>query len=332
MVPGVAYAISPSFGRTGGVTVGSVVLSIDAELGWGFPDKPIPADRVNAARSGWRELVGLLDAYDVPATWAIVGHLFLDDCDGIHEAHPASPSQFVVERTSLADRPDLRFCPDLVDLVRDANVDHEVASHSFSHVLFGEEETTTEMARTELEWCLEAAEDQDAMRSFVFPRNSVGHRDVLAEWGFDAYRGTSPHDLSSVRKLATATVVPPKPKLVTPTIDEYGLVDVPASLYLFGFEGAARRLVETVRTDPILRHARRGIDAAAESDDGVFHIWLHPNNVVDDAAVDRLRRIFQYIDVRRDDLEVETMADVANRVAPSNLGPVDAPAGESSLD
>jgi peptidoglycan/xylan/chitin deacetylase (PgdA/CDA1 family) len=316
----------------GGVPVGSVVLSIDAELGWGFPDTPIPMERVNAARSGWRELLGLLDAYDVPATWAVVGHLFLDDCDGTHRSHPAGPDHFSIERTSLADRPDLRYCPDLIDLVRDADVDHELASHTFSHVMFGAEETTTEMARTELEWAIEAAADHDSMRSFVFPRNSVGHRDVLAEWGFDAYRGTSPYELTTARKLLTATIGSPRPKLVTPTIDEYGLVDVPASLYLFGFEGAARRLVGTVRTDPIVRHAMAGVDAAARAEEGVFHMWLHPNNIVDDAAVDRLRSILQYVDLRRDELALETMGQVAGRVAPERSLRADATTGERSIE
>jgi len=303
--------------------VGSVVLSIDAELGWGFADGPMPTDRVEAGRSGWRELVALLDEYNIPATWAIVGHLFLEDCDGRHASHPASPDHYSMERGSLADRPDLRYAPELIDLVRSARTDHEIASHSFSHVLFGAEETTAEVARTELEWAIEVASDEDPMRSFVYPRNSVGHRDILAEWGFEAYRGTSPYELSPLRKLATATVQRPRPKLVQPDIDEYGLVDVPASLYLFGFEGRARRLVSAVRADPIVRHAIRGIDAAARADEGVFHIWLHPNNIVDEAALDRLDRIFQAIHARRDALRIETMGEVARRVGPTQSVPAE---------
>lgn len=326
------YAIRPSPRLDGGVPVGSVVLSIDAELGWGFPDTPVPQQRVDAARTGWQALVDMLDRYQVPATWAIVGHLFLAECDRHHETHPRGPNQFLVERTALADRPDLRFAPELIDRVRTAAVDHEIASHSFSHVLFGAEETTTEVARTELEWALEAADDADRMHSFVFPRNSIGHRDVLAEWGFGAYRGRSPYALSAMRKLATATILRPRPKLVAPSIDDYGLVNVPASLYLFGFEGRARRLVQPLRGDPIVRHAVRGIDAAADSDDGIFHLWLHPNNVVDDAAVERLDRIFQYVDDRRDDLRVETMADVSMRAGPNQLSTASARAEGSSFE
>ena len=155
------------------------------------------------------------------------------------------------------------------------------------------------------------------MSSVVFPRNWTGHRDVLARCGFTCYRGTEPHSEAfgpaALRKAALAAGA--TPPLVEPSVDEFGLVDVPASLYLFGFEGAPRRLCELVWKDPIVAAARRGIDAAARSD-GVFHLWYHPNNLVTDDDVARLRAVVEYIDRRRADgaIEVETMGDVARRV------------------
>ena len=155
------------------------------------------------------------------------------------------------------------------------------------------------------------------MSSVVFPRNRVGHRDVLARFGFTCYRGTQPNgDAFGPAALRKATLVGgATPPLVEPSVDEFGLVDVPASLYLFSFEGPARRLCELVWRDPIAAAARRGIDAAARSD-GVFHLWYHPNNLVTDGDVARLRAVVEYIDRRRADgaITVETMADVARRV------------------
>ncbi|MFB6240348.1 MAG: hypothetical protein ABEJ46_02080, partial [Gemmatimonadota bacterium] len=43
-----------------------------------------------------------------------------------------------------------------------------------------------------------------SLSSFVFPRNNLGHREVLAEHGFDCYRGRAPdrwYDDSPLRPL-----------------------------------------------------------------------------------------------------------------------------------
>ncbi|MDZ5810212.1 polysaccharide deacetylase family protein [Halorubrum sp. AD140] len=301
--------------------MGSVVLSLDAELGWGHHDLPSPpADRVEAGRNGWRDSLDLLDEYDVPATWAVVGHLFLHDCDGRHNSHPTPEEWFARERRAWSDRRELRFAPNLVAAIADADADHEIGCHTFSHVEFGDPRTTPEIARAELVASLEAAAAasiQPEMTSVVFPRNSVGHRDVIAQCGFTCYRGTSPtaeaFGPSAIRKIGY--LVGSTPPLVEPRVDEYGLVDVPASMYLFSFEGPARRAFELAGRDPVVAAARRGIDAAARRD-RVFHLWYHPNNLVTDGDVARLRAILEHIDRRRSEggLRVETMADVARRV------------------
>ncbi|AXR78681.1 Peptidoglycan/xylan/chitin deacetylase, PgdA/CDA1 family [Natrarchaeobaculum sulfurireducens] len=295
--------------------MGSVVFSLDAELGWGFHDlaEP-PVQRVEAGRRGWEHCLELFEEFDVPATWAIVGHLLLESCDGRHAAHPAPAGWFERERTDWRDREDLRFAPDLVDAVLASSVDHEFASHSFSHVLFGQPEVDREIAAAELERAVDlAAEWDQSIDSFVYPRNDIGHRDVLAEYGVRAYRGRSP-TRDGVRGLFDAAVRSQSP-LVRPTVDEYGLVNVPASLFLFGFEGPARTVTESVWTDPMVLQARRGIDEAAARD-GIFHIWFHPNNLTRPRDARRLRTILAYVDRTRrgTGLEVETMADVARRI------------------
>ncbi|WP_372479149.1 polysaccharide deacetylase family protein [Halomicrobium sp. HM KBTZ05] len=294
--------------------MGSVVISVDAELGWGFHDVANYSERLAAARVGWKRLAGLCSEYEIPATWAVVGHLLLADCDGRHENHPRGPEWFRCERDRWADRPSLRYGPHLVADVAADPVGHEIGCHTFSHVLFGADDTTAATARAEIEACLDATSATDySLRSFVFPRNSVGHRDLLAEYDFDCYRGVAPEERTPLNKLREATVGEPEPRLVTPTVDEHGLVDIPASLYLFSFEGRPRRLLTTVFEDPIVQYARRGIDAAA-SRDGVFHMWLHPNNLVGRPEIARMRAIFDYLDERRADLAIETMGEVAARV------------------
>nr|WP_239639486.1 polysaccharide deacetylase family protein [Halobiforma nitratireducens] len=300
------------------------MISIDAELAWGFHDLENPPQRrIDGARRGWRRLLEWLDAYDVPATWGVVGHLFLEDCDGCHLNHPAADcGWFDRDPGGPASENARWFGPGLIDRIEDATADHEIACHSFSHVLFDRDGTDREVVEAELEASLAAARERGvSLESFVFPRNVVGHRDVLAEYDFRCYRGTEPNRwydswpwVRPIGKFASYSAGRSPPPLVEPTVDDRGLVDVPGSLGLFSFEGPARTLVEPIAGDPVLRKAKRGIDAAvAADDDAVCHLWLHPNELTSARNVRRLRRVLEYLDEcrRETELRVETMAAVA---------------------
>jgi peptidoglycan/xylan/chitin deacetylase (PgdA/CDA1 family) len=292
--------------------MGSVVISVDAALGWGVHHQSSPpTDRVERARWGWKRLVSLFDRYDVPATWAVVGHLLLETCDGRHEDHPAGPEWFSRERGTWEDRPELRFAHDLVDQLRSATVDHDIGFHSFSNVDFTAAATTREVAAAELQRCRRLADQYRlSAPSVTFPGNNVAHRGLLATHGFRCYRGGRSPDGGSLRKLGEAAGLPARSRLVDPSIDEYGLVRVPPSLSLFGYEGWKRRVTAPLLGDPIVAAARNGIDAATNRD-GVFHMWLRPMDVTGQRDVDRLVDIFEYLDERRTDLDIDTMADVA---------------------
>src|SRR5258707_15822420 len=75
---------------------GALVVSLDLELLWGYHDVGITEllrAQCDGARTAVRRLLALFEHYEVPATWAIVGHLFLDhaerDADGrVHPKHP----------------------------------------------------------------------------------------------------------------------------------------------------------------------------------------------------------------------------------------------------
>jgi hypothetical protein len=183
-------------------------------------------------------------------------------------------------------------------------------------VLFGE--TTREVAAAEVAAAVGAADAEGfAYDSFVFPRNAVGYRDLLADHGFTCYRSRGLRVEGRVRRAAhklRPAVDPGRVRLVSPTVDEYGLVDIPPSLFVFGFEGAPRRLAEAVWDDPVVRHAKHGIDRASR-ESGVFHLWLHPNNLRAERDVERVRRIVAYAADRRDStpLSIETMGQVAER-------------------
>lgn len=68
--------------------------------------------------------------------------------------------------------------------------------------------------------------------------------------------------------------------------------------------------------------ARRGIDDAIEGD-GIYHLWLHPNNLLDEGDDARIQAILEHLVQRRretESLRIETMGDVADRVLSDNPG------------
>lgn len=300
----------------------TVVISVDAELAWGSHDfETVPTDRVEAAREGWRTLLDRFDRYELPATWGVVGHLFLEDCDGTHADHPSLAGWFEADPGGPASASRRWFADGLVDAIAESTIEHDLGGHSFSHRQLNPD-LDREIASAEIEATVAAAADRGFdLDSFVHPGNVIGHCDLLADSGFTCYRGRRPglpYDgtpLEPARKLLSGAVGGP-PRLVEPTVDDRGLVNVPASLYLFDVDGAPNRALHRVGSDPVVSRAKRGIDAAAKRD-GVYHLWLHPNNLVATRDVERVERILAHVDAvrSRTDLTVETMATVADRVA-----------------
>ncbi|AGB39624.1 polysaccharide deacetylase family protein [Natronococcus occultus] len=302
--------------------MGSVVISLDAELGWGFHDREVPASLLRDSRDNWLHLRDLFDAYEISATWAVTGHLFLDACHHSHRNHPAGERCCQHGVGDLAAN-DVWCGTELVEEIATADVDHEIAGHGFTHVHLEHERMSEEFATREIENCARAAARQGYdLSSFVFPVNRVRHRDVLAEHGFECYRGVNRlhEDCGTVErqltKVSSAVVGKPTPPIVEPEIDEHGLVNVPASVFLFNFGSEYEKPFSALGEDPVVRQVEAGIDEVADADDGVLHLWLHPHNLRTSSHHRRLRSIVRYIDRRRqtDGLQVETMADVANRV------------------
>lgn len=297
--------------------MGDVVISIDAELGWGYHDLETAPDRLDDAREAWQATLRLLRDHDMPATWGIVGHLMLDECDGRHEDHPLGPSWFPCRGgTTGGDW----HAPDLVESVRQADQEHEIASHNFSHVVMNSVDRS--VAEAEVAASMATADRAGIdLESFIFPRNRVAHRDTLAAGGFGCYRGNRPDRwyndsrFKPLLKLADWSSVGTEPPLVTPHIDEHGLVNIPSSLYLFSFEGAARRAAGLVGRNPVVSVARRGIDEAVDSD-RVFHMWFHPHNLLQPDGEERFDAVLEYLARRRaeTDLTVRTMGEVAREV------------------
>jgi peptidoglycan/xylan/chitin deacetylase (PgdA/CDA1 family) len=248
---------------------GSLCISIDVELAWGIWDKPSPAYHARCAEHEVaivRDLVALFDRFSVTATWAIVGRLLeLDDTAARATAHGAR----------------IWYAPDVIGLVQAARTAQDIGSHSYAHIDFGA--APRESVRSDLA-SARRIHTQHGLPfvSFVFPRNQVGHVDLLRDAGVKVYRSVDRGWHIAVReRLGTgagrlanlADKALPIPPAVVQPIDHGDVVELPSSMLLMGRDGL-RRLVHPAA---VVAKARLGL-AAARRTGGVFHLWFHPSN------------------------------------------------------
>lgn len=278
---------------------GVFVLSLDTELAWGNFDA---GGLTRYARHYeqyrlvvWRTLE-LLERYQVPATWAFVGHLMLEGCargEGGH-AHPEVlrpryrwyPHEWhhLDPCTDVARDP-WWYAPDLLERVLRAPVLHEVGTHTFSHIVADDPACTREIFLSQMQACARLHEAWGVhMRSIVYPRNRVAFLDELPGLGIVAYRGRerrwydgAPGLVARGCHLLDATLAPTPSTYPLRGLAQGELVNVPASMFLLPFDGVRRRIPAASRTAQALRGVRR---AAARGE--LFHLWFHPVNMASD--------------------------------------------------
>ena len=309
--------------------MGSVVISIGVDLGWAV--HPVGDDtsstRYREARDAWRRACYLFDRHEIPATWFVTGHLFLAQCDSIHVDHPLDSSWFPCKPGFDHEERAIWSAPDLVEGIRRSPVGHEIGCQPFSRVDFGTDGTSQRVAAAEVRATIDAAADLGIepaeLRSFAFPNDQIGHRDVLAAYGFECYRTPQPAwgttgRLSTVRsllKVFTAEIGGSTPPIVEPEADDHDLVAVAISFPLFPLGGRARAAARAGRGDPIVELAKRGIEQVSESD-GVFHMSFRPSDLQSEADFERLEAVLSHLAdcCQQTELAVETMGAVARRL------------------
>lgn len=314
------------------VNRGALVVSLDLELLWGYHDLYVNDTllaQCDGARTAIRRLLDLFDHYRVPATWAIVGHLFLDhaDRDPQGRAHPTHPRprypRLKGDWFERLPEGDARACPDwygpdLVEMIRRARQPQEIGCHTFSHVVFGEAGCDEDVARAELDRCLALARALDIdLKTMVFPRNKVGHLSVVREAGIEVYRGRDVEPFGWLPRqwrdqgtvVSRILSIPPPP--VLPSRTPEGLINLPGSMFYMAATEWQRWVPMPWRTIV----AQRGLREAAR-DRAIFHLRLHPEALVfgADRLFAGLAEILDTADRLRQDgrLQILSMYDAAH--------------------
>lgn len=297
---------------------GAFLLTFDVELLWGLFFDAGWRRRALARYGGIRDVFdGILDVlarHGIRATFAFVGHLFLDSCERTEgRTHPEMPRPAVSPLpgdwyafdpgTDLATDP-MWYGADLVEMVRAATPGHEIGAHGFSHAFLDRDRG---LARAEMRAARDAAAAKGLdLRSFVYPRNLVGFPDELAGAGFTHYREAwraPPRLLSFAGHLLGRAPSVGRPRRVG------GAVEVPKGAPILPAMGLRRLVPMAAR----LASIRSGLDRAAARS-AILHLWTHPHNFVERSAfmLDWLDRAMALVAAARDAgrIEVLTMGEV----------------------
>lgn len=151
------------------------------------------------------KILDLCDEFDVPITWATVGHLLLDACKPIggriHSEIPRlDPFENEFWKFSgddwFAHDPgtDLKQDPEwyALDLVRDIlgrKTRHEIGCHTFSHIDCRDGVCPPNVMEAELRECQRIANSMKIdLRTFVHPAHTVGNIATLQKEGYVSFR------------------------------------------------------------------------------------------------------------------------------------------------
>lgn len=203
-----------------------VLLQADFEMAWAWQwSKQLAGDKRQLLEIARRErgnipaILDLCDKYEIPLTWATVGHLLLDHCQrgpvGIHPEIPR-PEPFENEfwKYSGGDwfvhdpGTDIRRDPEwyAADLVREIlarKTRHEIGCHTFSHIDCRDGVCSTETMNKEIDECKKIARQWGIpLRSFVHPGNMIGGLKVISEQGFTSFRSDYQNVLGYPKQMA----------------------------------------------------------------------------------------------------------------------------------
>jgi hypothetical protein len=291
---------------------GTFLLSIDTELAWGG----IHNQQFHHRRSMFEitreiitRLLALHEKYEIHSTWAVVGHLFLDRCkpvDGVKHPELVRPDYswfsgdwFQYDPCTSMTADPFWYGPDIVEEILKCRTPQEIGCHGFSHVITGDPGCSRECFDSELKACQEVATLWGInLKSFVYPRNSIGHVDVLAENGYTNFRGVVSSSWRQglpwpMRKAVSGMDnVFPVPPLVAAPQESSGIWDLPGTCFYLHRDGWARNVPISLR----VQKAKIGVKQAISSK-SIFHLWFHPFNIASDpnGLLDGLESIFKEV-------------------------------------
>jgi len=264
---------------------GRFLLSFDCEGKWGMADDPsvIGQHPISNTSIRWAyELIfKILDQYEVPATFGVVG-LFASDYErfrliddelgweGLYEDWFRFPKEAFRERNFEG-----WFFPDLVNRIRTRGF-HEVSSHGLTHLPFQTPLVSEKLVECEMRRMNELMKTKGVtLRTMIYPRNQIAYTDLLPKYGLQGFREC---DLQNTAYGSKFAILRDELNLLKRSeAESKRTYPVPIASGIFlNWRHGPRRLIPRRAT---LQRWNHVLDHAQKSG-GVAHLWLHPHNLI----------------------------------------------------
>ena len=261
------------------------ILSFDCEGKWGMADDPAMASNnpisSDSLTNAYTQIFDILERHRIPATFALVG-LFAGGYEQyVHsrgvflESEPHRNWLQIPERSFAAGHFDGWFYPELIDQIK-ARRNHEIASHSFTHLPLYNVGVMEESFLTEMKFVNQWKEMNSIdLSTFIFPRNQIKFQDRLNDFHFDGYRQC---DIQNSAYANRFRILQDELNIGRKS-DKHSVsakpIAIPPGTFLNWRHGPRRVIPKWVtlnRWSNVLDHA-----IASGS---VAHLWLHPHNLI----------------------------------------------------
>lgn len=284
-----------------------LLISADFELAWAFrfsknrkKNINYPVEKAMLARQNIPIILNLCDKFNIPITWVTVGHLFLNECKKGDHDHLLQLNKFKNQYWNyggndwFADDPFTGFkqdtawyAPDLIKMIQNAKVEHEIGCHTFSHIDCSDEICSSEVFLSEINECKKLAQKSGVeLKSFVHPGHTIGNLDNLVDEGFTSFRTNYDNRLTFPKKHMN------------------GIWELQNTMELTYRQGWSAKY-------HIYRY-KKIIDRAIKYNK-LCYLWFHPSmNPVFTNKV--LPRIFEYLDSKRKEIFISTTGDYVDRL------------------
>lgn len=303
---------------------GSLTLSMEIELGWGTHDRgeyDHLSNNGSEEADALDEVIQTCDRLDIPVTFDIVGHLLHDECAGEHDG-PYPQDWWEEDPGTDAETDPLFYAPTLIRRISNAETEHEIGTHTYSHVLC--DEVSAETIRHELKRSREVHQEFGLQppRSIVFPRHQTPPYNVFSDLGIEI-----------VRRPIEAYSVPENPiskfiwgvKRTHPTTEireRDSIVETrctPHPSLSSGFLRTGQRKLHpllqiiplSIRRRVLRRYIMSAVDRAIDHDEHV-HLWTHLLNIANDEQLPPIKSGLEYLAERRDNgnINIHRMCDL----------------------
>lgn len=248
---------------------GGLIISADFEMAWAWRYAKSGADcfkKGQIERENFPRIIKVLEEFKLPITFATVGHLFLEKChqrdhDWMHRIPYFINNKWKFTSgdwydhdpyANYKDAPEW-YAPDLIRMILDSRVEHEVGSHTFTHIDFSLENCPPQAADDEIKACKQAAEPYGIdLESIVFPGGTWGNIEILKKHDFRIYRKSCDFELSY------------------PYRDDHGILVSSNSGCL------EHNLNYGWSSDYFLGRLKKYVTRAIETNT-IVHLWFHPS-------------------------------------------------------